>query len=46
MTDHVYFRLEKNSPLWPEFSVASGLAMHFAGNWPNLQLELWAIVDD
>jgi type VI secretion protein, VC_A0114 family len=46
ITDHVYFQLEKNSPLWPEFSVASGLAMHFAGNWPDLQLELWAIVDD
>jgi type VI secretion system protein ImpJ len=46
ITDHVYFQLEKSSPLWPEFSVASGLAMHFAGNWPDLQLELWAIVDD
>lgn len=46
ITDHVYFQLEKNTPLWPEFSVASGLAMHFAGNWPDLQLELWAILDD
>lgn len=46
ITEHLYFQLEKNSPLWPEFSVASGLAMHFAGNWPDLQLELWAIVDD
>jgi type VI secretion system protein ImpJ len=44
--DHVYFQLDKNSPLWPEFSVASGIALHFAGNWPGLQLDLWAIVDD
>lgn len=46
VTDHVYFQLDKASPLWPEFSVASGIAMHFAGNWPDLQLDLWAIVDD
>ncbi len=44
--DHVYFQLDKNSPLWPEFSVASGIALHFAGNWPGLQLDLWAIMDD
>jgi len=46
MTDHVYFYLDKASPLWPEFSTASGIAMHFAGNWPELQLDLWAIMDD
>jgi len=46
ITDHVYFYLDKASPLWPEFSTASGVAMHFAGNWPDLQLDLWAITDD
>lgn len=46
ITDHVYFQLDKSSQLWPEFSVASGLGIHFAGNWPDLQLELWAIMDD
>lgn len=44
--DHVYFQFDKSSPLWPEFSVASGIALHFAGNWPGLQLDLWAIMDD
>lgn len=46
ITDHVYFYLDKTSPLWPEFSSASGIAMHFAGNWPDLQLDLWAITDE
>ena len=43
ISTHVYFRLEKNSPLWREFSVAPAIGMHFAGDWPDLQLELWAI---
>jgi len=46
LTDHVYFYLDKTSPLWPEFSVATALGMHFAGDWPDLQLELWAIRED
>jgi type VI secretion system protein ImpJ len=43
LTDHVYFYLDRTSPLWPEFSTASSLGMHFAGDWPELQLELWAV---
>jgi type VI secretion system protein ImpJ len=43
ITDHVYFYLDRTSPLWPEFSVASAVGMHFAGDWPELQLEFWAI---
>lgn len=46
VSDHVYFRLDRNSPLWPEFSVASGIGLHFAGDWPDLQLDLWAIMED
>ncbi|PXA96872.1 type VI secretion system baseplate subunit TssK [Nostoc sp. 3335mG] len=46
ITDHVYFRLDKASPLWPEFSQASGLGLHFSGDWPNLQLDLWAIMEE
>ena len=45
LTDHLYFQLDRNSPLWPEFSVAAAIGLHFAGNWPGLQLDLWAIVD-
>ncbi|GJD74798.1 hypothetical protein CFIICLFH_3034 [Methylobacterium goesingense] len=43
ITDHVYFLLDRQSPLWPEFSVASSIGMHFAGDWPQLELELWAV---
>ena len=46
ITDHVYFYLDRTSPLWPEFSVATALGMHFAGDWPELELVLWAIRED
>ncbi|MBX3570552.1 MAG: type VI secretion system baseplate subunit TssK [Rhizobiaceae bacterium] len=46
ISDHVYFYLDKASALWPEFSVASGMGLHFAGDWPGLVLDLWAIVED
>jgi type VI secretion system protein ImpJ len=46
ISDHVYFYLDKSSPLWPEFSVASSIGLHFAGDWPDLQLDFWAIMED
>lgn len=46
VNDHVYFFLDKTSPLWPDFSSAPKIALHFAGDWPQLDLVLWAIVDD
>ncbi len=46
MPDHVYFALDRFSPLWPEFSTAATIGMHFSGDWPNLELELWAILGD
>lgn len=46
ISDHVYFYLDKSSALWPEFSVASSVGLHFAGDWPGLQLDLWAIMED
>jgi len=46
ITDHVYFYLDRKSALWPEFSTASSIGMHFSGDWPDLQLELWAILED
>lgn len=41
----VYFMFDKTTDLWREFSVAPAIGMHFAGNWPDLKLELWAIPD-
>jgi type VI secretion system protein ImpJ len=46
ITDHVYFYLDKTSPLWPEFSTATSIGMHFSGDWPGLGLELWAILEE
>ena len=46
ISDHVYFYLDKRSPLWPEFSTAASIGMHFSGDWPELQLELWAVLED
>ena len=46
ITDHVYFYMDRKSPLWSEFSTASSIGMHFSGDWPDLQLELWAILED
>ena len=43
LSSNVYFRLERNSPLWREFSTAPAIGMHFAGDWPHLKLELWAV---
>jgi type VI secretion system protein ImpJ len=45
ITDHVYFYFDRTSPLWPEFSVASSIGMHFSGDWPELELELWAVLE-
>lgn len=46
ITDHVYFYLDRKSPLWPEFSTAASIGMHFSGDWPELDLHLWAILED
>ena len=46
ISTHVYFYLDRNSPLWPEFSVASGIGMQFSGDWPELELVLWAVKEE
>ncbi|SON55888.1 type VI secretion protein, family [Hartmannibacter diazotrophicus] len=46
LTNHVYFYLDKSSPLWPEFSAAASIGIHFSGEWPNLELDLWAILEE
>ena len=43
VSTNVYFLLDKSTELWREFSAAPAVGMHFAGNWPDLKLELWAI---
>ncbi|OCX58182.1 type VI secretion system-associated protein [Thioclava sp. SK-1] len=43
VSSNVYFLLDKSTDLWREFSTAPAVGLHFAGNWPDLKLELWAI---
>lgn len=38
-----YFELDTTSPLWRELEQSSAIAIHVAGNFPDLDLELWAI---
>lgn len=38
-----YFSLDNSHACWPQLSKSSGLALHVAGDFPALSLELWAI---
>jgi type VI secretion system protein ImpJ len=38
-----YFELDRGGELWKQLERSGGLAMHIAGDFPGLELELWAI---
>jgi len=38
-----YFELDRNSPHWQQMQSSGGFAIHVSGDFPELQLELWAI---
>jgi type VI secretion system protein ImpJ len=40
---HFYFELERGGELWRQFESSGNLALHIAGEFPGLELELWAI---
>ena len=40
---YVYFELDKQTELWERFNDSSGMAFHIAGDFPNIDLEFWAI---
>ncbi len=40
-----YFELDRTDALWKQLATGSGLALHVGGEFPGLQLELWAIRD-
>jgi len=42
-TGYVYFELLKNGPFWEKISASGALALHVAGQFPELKLELWGI---
>ncbi|HFE37643.1 MAG TPA: type VI secretion system baseplate subunit TssK [Gammaproteobacteria bacterium] len=40
---YTYFELDKNSPLWQQLNQSGGFAIHIGGDFPDLELEFWAI---
>jgi type VI secretion system protein ImpJ len=38
-----YFELERQGELWKQFERSGNLALHVAGDFPALELELWAV---
>jgi type VI secretion system protein ImpJ len=41
MPGFLYFELDRSSPDWPELTKAPAIGLHVAGDWPDLELELW-----
>lgn len=39
----VYFELDGASPYWGKMTTSGGIAVHVSGEYPGLNLELWAI---
>lgn len=39
----VYFELDRNSDLWEQLEQSSGFSLHIGGEFPDLELEFWAI---
>jgi type VI secretion system protein ImpJ len=39
-----YFELDRGSPHWQQMQTSGGFAIHVAGEFPNLRMELWAIL--
>jgi type VI secretion system protein ImpJ len=40
---HVYFEVSQQHPLWEQVERYGGLAMHVAGSFPELRMELWGV---
>ena len=38
-----YFELERQGDLWKQFERSGNLALHIGGEFPSLELELWAV---
>lgn len=39
----VYFELERGSPIWRQLAGSGGIAIHLAGDFPGVTMDLWAI---
>ncbi len=39
----IYFELDTKNPLWKQLDTSGAIALHLAGEFPGLELELWAL---
>lgn len=39
----VYFELDTSAPMWKQLESSGAIAFHIAGEFPGLELELWAL---
>lgn len=44
-TGKAYFELDRSSAIWKQVASGNGLAIHVAGEFPGLELDLWAVKD-
>ena len=44
-TGKAYFELDRASPLWKQVAAGNGLVIHMAGEFPALEIDLWAVKD-
>jgi type VI secretion system protein ImpJ len=42
-TGFAYFELDQQNDLWEQLKASGGIALHMAGDFPGLAMELWAI---
>jgi len=40
---YIYYELTRTGPLWDEVARHGGIALHVAGEFPSLKLELWGV---
>ncbi|WP_221075561.1 MULTISPECIES: type VI secretion system baseplate subunit TssK [Agarivorans] len=38
-----YFKLDKSNDYWSRLSASGGVAIHLSGNYPELEMQIWAI---
>ncbi|MCG6657484.1 type VI secretion system baseplate subunit TssK [Halomonas campisalis] len=43
LSSRVYFELDSTHPLWEALTDSGGMAVHVAGQYPDLKMDLWAI---
>ncbi len=39
----IYFELDTKNPLWKQLDTSGAIALHLAGDFPGIEMELWAL---